>query len=82
VAERDELVIVDGITGARRTIQTPSFVRSAGWSADGKRILYASLAEVRTADADGSNDHALFRPQAPRLNEQALVIGVAAFAPR
>ena len=82
VAERDELVIVDGITGARRTIQTPSFVRSAGWSADGKRILYASLAEVRTADADGSNDRALFRPQAPRLSEQALVIGVAAFAPR
>ena len=82
VAERDELVIVDGITGARRTIQTPSFVRSAGWSADGKRVLYASLAEVRTADADGSNDRALFRPQAPRLNEQALVIGVAAFAPR
>jgi len=82
VQERDELVIVNGVTGARRTIATPSFVRSAAWSADGKQIIYANLEEVRIRDADGSNDRVLFRTSSPSRTETALVIGLAAFAPR
>ena len=80
VQERHELVIADGVTGARRTIATPSYVRSASWSADGKQIIYANLEEVRIRDTDGSNDHVLFRPSNSSRNETSLVVGLAAFA--
>jgi hypothetical protein len=82
VAERDELVIVDGPTGGRRTIPTPSSVRFADWSADGRRITYGSLQEVRITDADGSGDRALFQPVPNSVGEQALALSVAAFSPR
>jgi Tol biopolymer transport system component len=82
VAERDELVIVDGLTGGRRTIATPSSVRYADWSADGRRITYGSLQEVRITDADGSGDRALFQPVPNSVGEQAFALSVAAFSPR
>jgi Tol biopolymer transport system component len=82
VQERDELVVVDGVTGTRRSMATPSYVRSASWSADGKQIIYANLEEVRIRGADGSNDHVLFRPSNSSPNETSIVVGLAAFAPK
>jgi hypothetical protein len=82
VAERDEIVIVDIITGRRRTITTPDSVRSAEWSADGRRITYGSLREVRVTDTDGSTDLALFQPVPSFSGDQALALGIAAFSPR
>jgi WD40 repeat protein len=82
VAERDELVIVDGLTATRRSIQTPSSVRSADWSADGRRITYGSLQEVLVVNADGSNDRALFQPVPSSSGDQAIALSVAAFSPR
>jgi hypothetical protein len=79
---RKELVIVDAVTEARRTLATPEGVRSATWSADGKRIVYSDLFEARVRDADGANDHLLFKPATPRANENAFVIALAPFAPR
>jgi dipeptidyl aminopeptidase/acylaminoacyl peptidase len=82
VAERDELVIVDGLTATRRSIQTPTSVRSADWSADGRRITYGSLEEVRVVNADGSNDRALFQPVPSSSGDQAIALSIAAFSPR
>jgi hypothetical protein len=83
VRERDELVIVDALAGTRRAIPTPHDVRSADWTADGKRILYANLLEVRVVDVDGSGDRMLFRPlKAASPNEDAVVVALTAFAPR
>ena len=83
VQERDELVVVDGVTGARRALATSACVRSASWSADGTKILYAAdLQTVRLRNADGSNDHELFRPAMPPGAFQQAVIAVTAFAPR
>jgi WD40 repeat protein len=82
VAERDELVIVDGLTSRRRTITTPSSVRYADWSADGRRITYGDLHEVRVMSADGANDRALFQPVPSLPGEVAFALSVAAFLPR
>ncbi len=81
VAERDELVIVDGVSGTRRTLPTASYVRSAAWTADGRQIMYASLTELRVRNADGSNDRVVFRPVPASGSDSAFIIGVAAFAP-
>ena len=82
VAERDELVIVDGLTSRRRTIATPSSVRYADWSADGRRITYGGLQEVRVMNADGTNDRALFQPVPSLRGETAFALSLAAFLPR
>jgi Tol biopolymer transport system component len=76
---RDELVIVGGADGTRRSLRTATTPRSAAWSADGARILYSDLTSLRVVNADGSNDHELFRP--PGVVQQ-FVTGVTAFAPR
>jgi WD40 repeat protein len=82
VQARDELVIVDGVTARTRRLATPSFVRSADWTADGSRILYADLASVRVRNADGSGDRELFHPVLPSGGVQQFVGGVVTFAPR
>ena len=83
VLERDEMVVVDGVTGARRALATTSCVRSASWTADGAKILYLSgLQAVRLRNADGANDRELFRPALPPGASDHVVISVAAFAPR
>jgi hypothetical protein len=82
VAERDELVIVDGLTGRRRTLQTPGSVRFAEWTTDGRRITYGSLTEVRVIDAGGANDRALFQPVPSSPREQAFALSAVAFSPR
>jgi hypothetical protein len=82
VVERDELVVVDGVTGARRALATSSCVRSASWNADGTKILYTGdLETARLRNADGSKDHELFRPAMPPGAFQHAVIAVTAFAP-
>lgn len=81
VAQRDELVIVDGVSGTRRTLPTASYVRSAAWTADGRQIMYASLTELRVRNADGSNDRVVFHPAPASGSETAFIAGVAAFAP-
>jgi dipeptidyl aminopeptidase/acylaminoacyl peptidase len=80
--ERDEIVVVDAVAGARRVLPTPGCVRSVSWSADGSKILYADLAAVRVRNADGSNDRELFRPGLPPGAFQQYVGAVTAFAPR
>ncbi len=83
VRERDELVVVDGVTGARRALATSTCVRSASWNADGTKILYTGdLESAGLRNADGSNDHVLFRPAMPPGAFQQAVIAVTAFAPR
>lgn len=82
VAERDEVVIVDVLTGRRRTIAIPGSARSAEWSADGRRIIYGTLREVRVTNADGSSDRALFQPVPSSSGEEALALNIAAFSPR
>lgn len=83
VAERDELVVVDAVSGARRVLPTSSCVRSAAWNRDGTKILYnADLKALRVRNSDGSNDHELFRPGLPPGAFQQFVTGVTAFAAR
>jgi len=82
VAPRSEFVIVDGVTARRRTQPAPGCIRSAVWSGDGTKILYADLQAVRVQNADGSNDHELFRPVLPAGVTQQYVGAVIAFAPR
>jgi Tol biopolymer transport system component len=81
-AERDELVIVDAVSGARRPQPVSGCVRSATWSRDGSKILYSGLESVRVRNADGSGDRELFRPSLPPGATQQVVGGVTAFAPR
>jgi dipeptidyl aminopeptidase/acylaminoacyl peptidase len=81
-AERDELVVVDAVTGARRSLPVPGCVNSAAWSRDGSKILYSYLDAVRVRNADGSGDHELFRPGLPPGAFQQVVGAVTAFAPR
>jgi hypothetical protein len=81
VAPRSEFVIVDGVTGGRRTQPAPGCIRSAVWSGDGTKILYTDLQAVRVQNADGSNDHELFRPALPAGVTQQYVGAVIAFAP-
>jgi len=76
---RNELVIVDAVTARRRVLSTTTTPRSAAWSADGARILYSDLEALRMIDADGSNDHLLFKPSG---STQQFVTSVLAFAPR
>ena len=76
---RDELVTVDTGSGTKRALRTATTPRSAAWSADGARILYGDLTALRVMNADGSNDHELFRP--PGVAQQ-FVTAVTAFAPR
>lgn len=76
---RDELVIVDGVTARRRVLSTTATPRSAAWSADGAHVLYSDLAALRVINADGSNDHLLFKPGG---STQQFVTAVIAFAPR
>lgn len=75
----DELVIVDSAVGTMRVLRTATTPRSAAWSADGARIFYGDLTGLRVVNADGSNDHELFRP--PGVAQQ-FVTAVTAFAPR
>ena len=82
VAPRSELVIVDGITSRKRTQPAPGCIRSAVWSGDGTKILYTDLQALRVRNADGSNDHELFRPALPAGVSQQYVGAVIAFAPR
>ena len=78
---RNELVIVDSVTAARRTLRTANTPRTAAWSGTGAQVLYTDLDTVRLMNADGSNDHELFRPAAsPGL--QQFLTAVTAFAPR
>lgn len=81
-AERDELVIVDAVTGARRVLPTTGCVRSVAWNRDGSKILYAGFDAVRVRNADGSGDRELFRPGLPPGAFQQNVGAVTAFAPR
>jgi len=82
VAERDELVIVDAVSGARRVLPTSACVRSASWNGDGTKILYnADLHALRVRNADGSGDRELFRPGLPPGAFQQFVTDVTAFAP-
>ena len=80
--ERDELVVVDAVTGTRRVLPTTGCVRSVSWSGDGSKILYSDLEAVRVRNADGSNDRELFRPALPPGAFQQYVGAVMAFAPR
>jgi dipeptidyl aminopeptidase/acylaminoacyl peptidase len=80
--ERDELVIVDAVTGTRRVLPTTGCVRSVAWSRDGSKILYSGLDSVRVRNADGSGDRELFRPGLPPGAFQQNVGAVTAFAPR
>lgn len=82
LGQRNEIVIVDALTSGRRTISTPDSVRSADWSADGKRITYGTLREVRVVGADGSGDRALFQPVPDSAGQFALALSVAAFSAR
>jgi dipeptidyl aminopeptidase/acylaminoacyl peptidase len=82
VRERDELVVVDAVSGRRRSLVTPSFVRSADWSSDGTRIVYADLSSVRVRNADGSADRELFRPALAVGETQQHLGGLVTFAPR
>lgn len=80
---RFEFVIVNAVTHAVRTLATPGCVYSSAWSGDGSQILYSDLRSVRVMKADGSNDHALFRPSpAPSGSQAPVVGGIAAFASR
>lgn len=79
VLVRNEIVIVDGVAATQRVLRTTVTPRSAAWSAGGTHILYGYLDAMRVMNADGSNDHELFRPLGG--SEQS-VTGVAAFAPR
>ena len=81
VSERDELVIVDAASGRRRSLVTPSFVRTADWSGDGTQILYADLSSVRIRNADGSADRELFRPTLAAGETQQHLGGLVTFAP-
>jgi len=81
-SERDELVVVDAVTGARRSLPVGGCVSSATWNHDGSKILYASLEAVRVRNADGSGDRELFRPALPPGAFQQYVGAVTAFAPR
>jgi hypothetical protein len=79
---RDELVIVDALTAARRTLRTASTPRTAAWTGSGAQILYTDLNAVRVMNADGSNERELFRPAQPGGGAQLFVTGVLAFASR
>lgn len=79
---RNELVVVDGVSAARRVLPTPATPRSAAWTADGRRIVYGDLTAIRVMNADGSDDHELFRPVLPAGAFQQFVSAVTAFAPR
>jgi Tol biopolymer transport system component len=81
-AERDELVIVDAVTGARRSLPVSGCVNSATWSRDGSKIIYSGLESVRVRNADGSGDRELFRPSLPPGAFQQVVGAVTAFSPR
>lgn len=76
---RNELVIVDAVTAKRRVLSTTTTPRSAAWSADGAHILYSDLEALRMINADGSNDHLLFKPSG---STQQFVTAAIAFAPR
>jgi dipeptidyl aminopeptidase/acylaminoacyl peptidase len=81
-SQRDELVIVDAARGDARTQVVSQCVNSAGWSSDGSKIVYSGLEAVRVRNADGSNDHELFRPVFPVGAKQSIVADVIAFGPR
>ena len=76
---RNELVIVDAITSRRRVLLTTTTPRSVAWGADGAHILYSDLDALRVINADGSNDHLVFKPSG---STQQFVTAVIAFAPR
>ena len=80
-AERDELLVVDAVSGTRRALPTPECVRSVAWSGDGTKILYSGSQSVRVRNADGSADRELFRPELPAGAFQQNVGAVTAFAP-
>ena len=75
-------MVVDAVTGARRSLPTTGCVGSVAWSADGSKILYSGLDSVRVRNADGSADRELFRPGLPPGAAQQQVGPVTAFAPR
>jgi len=79
--ERDELLVVDAVSGTRRALPTPGCVTSVAWNGDGTKILYSGYQSVRVRNADGSNDRELFRPELPPGAFQYNVGAVTAFAP-
>lgn len=80
-AERDELLVVDAMSGTRRVLPTPGCVNSVAWNGDGTKILYSGFQSVRVRNADGSADRELFRPELPPGAFQQNVGAVTAFAP-
>jgi hypothetical protein len=80
--QRAEMVIVNGVTRAVRTVATPGCLYSATWSGDGSRILYSDLRSLRVMNADGSNDHGLFTPSRSGSGVQPVVAGIVAFGAR
>ena len=74
--------MVVGTTGRRRPQPAPEGGRSAVWNGDGTKILYTDLQALRVQNADGSNDHELFRPALPAGVTQQYIGAVIAFAPR
>jgi len=79
---RDELVVVDAGSAARRVLPTATTPRAAAWGASGARILYTDLFALRMLKPDGSDDHELFRPAASGVGSNSFVMGMIAFAPR
>jgi hypothetical protein len=82
VLARDELVIVDGVSGNRRVLPTVGCPRVAIWNTDGSKIIYGDLQALRVRGSDGSNDRELFRPGLPPGAFEQYVVGVTPFAPR
>lgn len=80
--ERDELVVVDGLSARRRAVPTSGCVYSASWNGDGTRILYSDIQSLRVMSSDGSNDRELWRPGLPPGAFQQNIGAVTAFAPR
>ena len=79
---RDELVVVDAVTGARRVISTASTPYAHTWSANGKRIAYSDLSALHAMAADGSADREVFRPALAAGGVQPYITDVIGFAPR
>lgn len=79
---REELVIVEAVTAARRTLRTTTTARAATWSANGARIVFTDLFAMRVMNGDGSDDHEVFRPAPSGAGYDTFVAGMIAFVPR
>jgi dipeptidyl aminopeptidase/acylaminoacyl peptidase len=79
---RDELVIVDAASAARRVVSTATTPRAAAWSGNGDRIVYTDLFAMRTLKADGSDDRELFRPAPAGAGANSFLTAMIPFVPR